>query len=216
MSRTTHRGGISSGTAWKRLTLVALIVLVAWWLSSLIRDGIKRDDLVAVDLGGRHHIGPDFNISAFYVNGATSFDVGREGGGGSSVCCVMLPKTWKPRLSVDLRWEVRDWTRGDPADVDFDNNRSRSFKHFRAKVPVERYEMPGQVEVHFFAEGKARVLVGWPVPYELRHANLPEDSGAADFATVGQPVDDLFTDEERNAARRRIEKREKSFWGNWQ
>jgi len=69
------------------LNVGRLIAVVAWWLSSLIREGIKHDDLVAVDLGGTHHIGPDFNISSFYVNGANGFNVGREGGGGSSVCC---------------------------------------------------------------------------------------------------------------------------------
>ena len=99
--------------------------------------------------------------------------------------------------------------------MDFDNNKTRTFQHFRAKV-VERYETPGQVEVHFFAGGKARVLVGWPVPYEQRQANLPENSDAADFATLAQPADDLFTEEEQDAMRRREEERKRNSWGNRQ
>ncbi|MDQ2823422.1 MAG: DUF3304 domain-containing protein [Pseudomonadota bacterium] len=206
---------ISSGTAWKRLFMLAVGLLVAGWLSIAIRDGIKREDLVAVSFGGTHHIGPDFNISQFFVNGTNGFNVGREGGGGRSVCCVFLPKTWRPGLSVDLRWEIGDWTQVNPADPDEDR-RMPAFRHFRANVPVEKYEATGKVSVHFFLEGKARVVAGWPVPAELHDDVLPANSHAGSVATVGLPVADMFTMEELDAERRRDEKRREKNGGGWQ
>lgn len=207
---------ISSGTAWKRLCMLAVGVLVAGWLSIAIRDGIKREDLVAVDLSGTQHIGPDFSIAPFFLNGANGFNVGREGGGGSSVCCVLLPKKWRPGLSVDLRWAVANWTKENHAEISVDEYKSITFDYFRALVPVERYESTGRVMVHFFAGGKARVVAGWPGPAELDEEFLPVDAHAAIVATVGQPSDDLFTKEEYDAMRRRDEERRQKNGGDWQ
>jgi hypothetical protein len=183
--------GISSRTAWKRLLTLALGALLGWWLYSSIRNGAEQDDLVAVDLSGKQHIGPDFNISEFFLNGTNGFNVGREGGG-SDVCCVLLPRQWKPGLSVDLRWEVANWIESDKA---LKENRDviPTFKHFRGKVPVEKYERAARVVVHFFEGGKARVVVGAPAHAELLHAVLPAHSNAADSATTGSQVDDMFT-----------------------
>ncbi|MBC7625209.1 MAG: DUF3304 domain-containing protein [Aeromicrobium sp.] len=207
--------GISSRTAWKRLLILASALFVAWWLATSIREGANRGDFVPVDFGGTQHIGPNFSISAFYLNGANGFNVGREGGGGTSVCCVLIPRSWRPGLSVDLRWEVRDWTTENAAEIAAGDTKSMTFKHFMAKVPVEKYEMPSQVEVHFFAGGKARVVVGRHVPPglndEIPHAN----SYATDSATVGQPVADMFTEEEHNAMHRREEERKRKYGGDW-
>lgn len=207
--------GVSSRRAWTRLLILAFGLFAAWWLASLIREGPRRGDFVPVDFGGTHHIGPNFSISEFYLNGANGFNVGREGGGGTSVCCVLIPRSWRPGLFVDLRWEVRDWTTENAAEIAAGDTRSMTFKHFRAKVPIEKYENPGQVEVHFFAGGKARVVVGWPVPQELNNEILPANSHATDLATVGQPVLDMFTKEEYNAMHRREDERKRKYGGDW-
>jgi hypothetical protein len=204
--------GISSGTAWKRLLLLALGGLVAWWLYSSIRDGAEPE-LVAVDLSGKQHIGPDFNISEFFLNGTNGFNVGREGGGGRDVCCVLLPKQWKPGLSVDLRWEVANWIESDKARKE-NLDVIPTFKHFRGQVPVEKYESPERVVVHFFEGGKARVVVGTHGSDELRHAILPADSHAADSATAGSQVDDMFTKEELDAMRKSADEHKQKY-GDW-
>lgn len=208
--------GVSSRTAWKRLLVLAVGIVVAWWISSWIREVSKRDDFIAVDLSGMQHIGPDFNISQFFLNGANGFNVGREGGGGSDVCCVLLPKHWRPGLTVDLRWAINDWSSEIPSEIEVGNYTSvRSGGVYRAKVPVEQYENPGRVVVHFFAGGRARVVVGSPGPYELRHAILPVDSNAVDIATVGKQANDLFTKEEYEEMEREEEKRKKKYGGDW-
>jgi hypothetical protein len=204
---------ISSSTAWKRLLILGLGGLVAWWLFSAIREGAKRADYVPVDLNGMQHIGPDFNIAEFYFNGTYGFNVGREGGGGGDVCCVLLPLQWRPGLSVDLRWSVGNWTKVNPKDMDR-KNRIPTFEDFRAKVPLERYETPGRVRVHFFVGGKARVVVmGAPGLDALNGEFFPDDSPLVQVATVGKRVDDLFTKEESDAIDRREKERKNKFLG---
>jgi hypothetical protein len=195
------------------LLTFALGALLGWWLYSSIRNGAEQDDLVAVDLSGKQQVGPDFNISEFFLNGTNGFNVGREGGGRRDVCCVFLPKQWKPGLSADLRWEVANWIESDKALTE---NREviPTFKHFRGKVPVEKYESPGRVVVHFFEGGKARVVVGTPGHAELLHATLPAGSHAADSATTGSQVDDMFTKEELDAMRQRADERKQKY-GDW-
>ena len=188
--------------------------LFGWWLYGAIQDGNKRDAFVAVDLSGKQHIGPDFNISEFYLNGTNGFNVGREGGGGSDVCCVLLPKRWRPGLSADVRWEIGNWTNVKRA-VANEKSSIPTFTHFKARVPVEKYETPERVVVHFFKGGKVRVVVGSPGPDELLHAVLSPDSRAADIATVGQPVDNMFTREEISEMHRREYERKKKYGGDW-
>lgn len=214
MSKSRNHGGISERTAWKRLLLLGLGGLLAWWLFSTIRESAKRDDYVAVDLNGMQHIGPDFNVAQFYMDRTNGFNVGREGGGGSDVCCVLLPSQWRPGLSVDLRWSVGNWTKANRAEMDKNNYKSITFENFRARVPLERYETPGRVRVHFFAGGKARVMVmGSPGLDALNGEFFPEDSSLAQSATVGTRVDDLFTQQEKDEADRRERERKSTFFG---
>lgn len=205
--------GVGSSTAWKRLALIGLGGLVAWWIFSAIGDGAKRDNYVAVNLNGMQHIGPDFNIAEFYLNGTNGFNVGREGGGGGDVCCVLLPRQWRPGLSVDLRWSVGNWTKVNPTDLDR-KHRIPTFEDFRASVPLEQYKTPDSVRVHFFVGGKARVVVmGSPGLDELNQAFFPDDSPLANTATVGLRVDGLFTKEESDAIDRREQKRKSKIFG---
>lgn len=202
----------SSRTAWKRLLLLSLGGLFAWCLYSSIGNSAEPD-LVAVDLSGMQHLGPDFNISEFFLDGTNGFNVGREGGGGSDVCCVLLPRQWRPGLSVDLRWEVANWIEVDKARKE-NQEVVPTFKHFKGRVPVEKYESPERVVVHFFEGGKARVVVGAPGPSELRHAILPADSRAADSAIAGNSVDEMFTKKELDAMNKRAKERNQKY-GDW-
>lgn len=206
---------VSSGTAWKRLLAVGLGGVVAWWLYSSIKERANRDDFIPVDLSGMHHIGPNFKIAPFVLNGTYGFNVGREGGGGSDVCCVLLPRQWRPGLSVDLRWAVARLKREESTDKVRPKYKTVSFECFRATVPVEKYEAPGRVVAHFFTGGKARVVVGSPGPAELSHADLAPDSRAADIATLGQQADDLFTKEEYDMMRRRKDEQQRKHGGEW-
>lgn len=121
-----------------------------------------------------------------------------------------------PGLSVDLRWAINDWSKEIPAEINVGNYSSViSGGVYRARVPVEKYDVPGQIAVHFFAGGKARVVAGWPIPVGLDDEILPSNSHVTDLATSGQPVNEMFTKEEHEAMRRREAEHKRKYGEDW-
>lgn len=195
--------------------LIAAVTLLALFLTYRSnRDEAYRNSFIAVGLYGVHHMGPNFNISEFYVDRYNGMNVGREGGGGGEVCCVLLPKKWRPGMVVELRWAVTDWSKVDPNGIDGEAYKSVTDQFFKAMVPVEKYQTPARIFVHFFAGGKARVVSSFPGPENREHPVQKDDPHAADSATVGQVVDNTFTKEELAEMDREREKRN-AFFGDW-
>lgn len=171
--------------------------------------------LVGVSLTGVHHMGDKFNVPEFYVNGYDGSNVGREGGGGSQVCCVMLPKKWRPGLSVEVRWAVDDFSHENSEESAAGNYRSIiSAGTFVAQVPVERYELAAQLWVHFFTGGKVRVVSSSIASFGTAHPIQGSDSHAIDSATPGKRVAAMFTKKELNEMDRKASER-RTTSGDW-
>jgi hypothetical protein len=122
---------------------------------------------------------------------------GREGGGGGIVCCMMLPWSWKPDLTVEVRWTVGKWPHEFRLKTTAGGYREGATSEmYLAKVLVEKYEDPSDLYVHFFPHGRVRVMSTMhsvlspyhPVPYG------PNDGGPA--ATSGNPIREIFTQAE--------------------
>ena len=201
--------------AWfMRLLVFALAGGALYWCIGTVRATIRAESFAGVDLSGVHHLGDKFNVADFYVNGFGGGNVGREGGGGASTCCVLLPRTWRPGLSVEVRWSVGDWTNENRAELEAGNFDSVAGMGYIARVPVERYEVAEHVWVHFFAGGKARVVSSMPGAGGPKHPIQDDDPHAIDSATVGRRVDALFSPEELAEMERKDLKRRKTF-GDW-
>ncbi len=153
-----------------------------------------------VQIEGVQHLGPDYNISQFYIDGASGGNVGRGGGGGGGPCCANLPDKWYPGMKSVVRWGVNDWVK----DIGY---------YYRATVLVEKYDQVGRIYVHFFPGGKVRVVVATagstnkdhPIPYG------PHDDATA---TKGVEVETLFTKEELEE-RDRQDREYKKKHGDW-
>ena len=199
-----------------RLFVLALAGCALYWYVGSVREEIRADSFAGVDLTGVHHLGDKFNIAEFYVDGYWGSNVGREGGGGRSVCCVLLPKKWRPGLAVEVRWSVNDWTNENRAEIEAGNYKSvaGAGMDYIAIVPVERYEVAEHVWVHFYARGKARVVSSAIGSWGSKHPIQDNDPHAADSATAGKSVDALFSAEELTAMQRRDLKRRGTF-GDW-
>lgn len=187
-----------------------LWLTLALFLIMGCQRGNRNDiDFEAVGLTGVHDMGRSFSISDFYVDGYGGSNVGWEGGGGSNVCCVMLPKAWRPGLTIDLRWAVADWSNENSEETKRGIYTSITFKKFRAQVPVEKYQTPERLFVHFFAGGKARAMTGGVFSERLR-----DDPAAVALSTEGKPIDVLFSQAELDKMEHKRQAWIKKF-GDW-
>lgn len=184
------------------------------WCFQSVRATIRAQSFAGVSLTGVHHMGDKFNVAQFYVDGYDGSNVGREGGGGSDVCCVMLPRKWRPGLSVEVRWSVNDWTHENRTEIAAGNDRSIGGRGYIARVPVEPYEVAAHLWVHFFAGGRARVVSSPIGSWGSKHPIHDEDPHAIDTATTGREVDALFSPEELAEMDRKDADRKRKY-GDW-
>lgn len=198
-----------------RMLLFALAVSAVYWYVQVRPATIRAESFQAVSVTGVHHMGDKFNIPQFYVDGYDGSNVGREGGGGSDVCCVMLPKKWRLGLSVEVRWAIDDFSHERPAEVQAGNFDSVvGGGTYIARVPVERYEVAEHLWIHFFAGGKVRVVSSMPGSGGPKHPIQDDDPHAADSATTGRRIAALFSQAELAEMDRKDEERKKKY-GDW-
>ena len=202
-----------------RVWLVGLLVVVVTggMLTQCVitvRQRIHEASLAPVSLGAAHHLGEKFNIPEFYVDRNISLSVGREGGSGTT-CCMLLPRVWRPGLSVEVRWELDDWSNESPDELLPGKSDSLgSGGLFIAQVPVERYEHAEQVWVHFFKGNKVRVVSSSIGSEGTHHPIRDSDPHAGDSATVGRPIHAMFSPAELLEMDRIDKERVKKF-GDW-
>ena len=121
-------------------------MVVALLATSLVAG--CEEPTTGVGITGIDHLPEYMSVSQFYVDGYSAFQAGT---GASTVCCASLPSRWRPNLSAEVRWHVTNWR-----DCDWT-------LHVR-RVPVERYDEPGRLWVHFMADGAVRVISSGPGP----------------------------------------------------
>jgi hypothetical protein len=142
---------------------VVFLLLASMSMAACQKRSQDKDD-VPVTVSGVDHLLPDYlTVQRFTINGE---DMGRAGGGGSSVCCVTLPRKWHPDMTVKVAWNVTNW-------------RDCKGQDYEATVPIEKYSEPGYVFVHFLPGGQVRIfsseLDGPESPrYQGPHAPIPD------------------------------------------
>jgi hypothetical protein len=199
--------------SWLRTLSIFILALVFTACASVQATG-QEEKSTPVSLTGVHHLGPNFNIDDFYLDGGSGGKVGREGSGGT-VCCVAIPKQWRPGLTTEVRWGVGDWSKEILAETAAGNYKSLSSAGiYKAQVPIEKYDEPGRVYVHFFSGGRVRVIVSSVGPLSKDHPIQSGDSHAVDSATKGTRIDALFTEEELDKKTRQGKEYDKKH-GDW-
>jgi hypothetical protein len=194
-----------------RFVATLLLTTIAIGIYLLFADHIKTKDGIPVSLVGVHHLGSDYYIDSFYVDKYYGGNVGEGGGGGGMVCCLTLPREWRAGLKADVRWEVVHIIRSRSPEV---SETAEAVGSYRAQVPVEAYIEPGDLYVHFFAEGRARIVVSESSPSGKRHPIQWDDPQAVRHATIGKIVKSLFTAEEI-AESERDSARDRAKYGDW-
>lgn len=167
--------------------MLAAITLIA---AAMAISGEKKEGKIGVTVTGVHHLGPDFNIPEVYLNGGYVGNIGQDGGGGSFHCCAMLPTKWRPGLVAEVKWSVTDWRKENLEETDKGNYSSLiTVGNYKATVPIERYEVPGMVYIHFFPNGKVRFVSTNTDPSHPLHPISEQDAHASDIATAGSKLE---------------------------
>ena len=165
---------------------------------------------IPVTVSGVHHMGSEYLISHFSVNKEIGDNISRNGSSGI-VCCLMIPKKWSPGLTADVRWEVLHIIfQPDGIQV----AREELVAIYRAQVPVEPYVDTGDFYVHFFADGRARIVVSNYGPEGKQHPIQWDDAEASRTATAGAVVESFYTKEEL-AELDRETARDRAKFGDW-
>jgi hypothetical protein len=124
--------------------------------------GCGEPSEVNVSLSGINYT--DEYISDFLVNGYSGANVLPHIGGGSYVCCVTIPRHWRPGLSATVRW-TKNYTE------------VSSWKQKIVSIPQYKPEEIGFIAVHFYTNDDVKILItkksnwvsGYPYPEPSAH-----------------------------------------------
>ena len=109
-------------------------------------------------------------IQTFSVNGEWGSNISPGSGGRSIVCCVEIPKKWKPGLSATVKWERTDCRNDEKRcpkrieDVD-----KWPMLHLTKEVPVEPYDRPYTTYVVFLPGDEVKIYVSTTGPDHPDH-----------------------------------------------
>jgi len=120
------------------------------------KENEEKNELVPVSVRAWDQNGPKVVLLSFFVNRSV-------GGTTGSYCCVMLPKHWRPGLSIELYWDYTGQSKGSPQPQ-------------QTRIEIEEYkpENIGTLNVHFFPDHRVKVIVSrrgfrspfYPLPKE--------------------------------------------------
>lgn len=99
------------------------------------------DEGVPLSIVGYNHT--DKYIHSFTVNEGGGSNAFAHSGGGSFVCCVVVPSKWRPGLKAKIRWMNEDDT----------------WNETIADIPEYKSGNLSRFNVHFLASGKVKVFI---------------------------------------------------------
>jgi hypothetical protein len=157
--RRLERSTVHKMMAWKGSLFTA--IFACFVLMGCAVNASESSETYGAQIGIVNHTG----------NYIYSASVG-DGGGGSSfpyhagianICCVSLPKIWKPGLEYVVRWDVPE---------------GRKHNAKEKLVKVERYDETGSLYVHFFDNDEIRIVVTRWYGESKNHPIPPPPPGA--------------------------------------
>lgn len=193
------------------ILLIGILIAFCTFMYNYLKiNYFKVETHLPVTVSAIHHMGSDYLISHFSINKEISDRVDRTGSSGT-VCCLMIPKKWYPGLKVDLRWQVNHVIKeADGIAV----AREEKEAIYRAHVPVEQYTDTGDLYVHFFSDGRARIVVSGYSPDAKQHPIQSADTDAGRAAISGVVIKSMLTPEELAELERKTTQERKQF-GDW-
>ena len=100
-------------------------------------------------------------IQEFSVNGQWGGSVSIGAGGGSNVCCVMLPKKWQSGLTAEVEWRRSDCGGSGPGNerCPIGKRPWAPAKTLKKTIPIEFYDRPYGMYVAFLPNDEVKIYV---------------------------------------------------------
>jgi hypothetical protein len=165
---------------------VAAFLSIATIHFSILAQGPSTTQLV--DLSGVNNLGRDHNITGFFMNNKYYGTVGRGIGGGGRDCCIGIPAIWRPNMKIVVQWTVSIWDENLQPNASGTYTAPKVLGVYSAAVPVEKYEKPNTLYIHFFRGGKARIVSSEFGALSAKHPILLNDPRAIIVATQGKKI----------------------------
>lgn len=144
----------------RSISSIGFLVLCLLVLSSCSSN---KSRMLSTSVSGYNHTSAAIN--RFTVNGAVGPNLGPRIGGGSEVCCGMIPPVWKPGLRVIVEWEKDPKSNFPEKWPPFGTDEFRAklkkhaanYSHHVANVEIPKYDVAGSLKVHFLPCDQVRV-----------------------------------------------------------
>ena len=151
----------------------SVVFLVCLLLQGCVESQPKR---LGAPIEGINHTSAAIN--SFSVNRNGGHNIGPYGGGGTQMCCAVLPLQWRKRLTVVVEWEKDpnvgaslNWPKPRYSDGWFAAAKEHQSKYTRhsAVVEVAPYQELGVVTVHFLPCDQVKVAAGTTYAWLAEH-----------------------------------------------
>ena len=154
---------------------------LGWLLACLIGFVLvacSGDETVAVSYAAYNHT--DKSIVSIVINGEGGILDASAHGGGGSMCCVILPKRWRPGLMATIKWQEDDIPIFNPDGTrkvidGVPASKESPWKERTVEVPKYEGEM-GTFFIHIFPGDEVKVLMNIYGAGNPNHP-LPHPSG---------------------------------------
>ena len=153
--------------------------LIAAMLPLLLLSGCFEPDTAGVGYTAFNHT--DKSIVSIIVNGQGGVAHATAHGGGSEVCCVVIPRKWQQGLKAVIKWqEAGTYKRDSRGNEILENGVPVLIKAPWNEKTVEIHEYDenlGQFQIHFFPGAKIEIVVSNLMPGHPKYPlQLPKPS----------------------------------------
>lgn len=138
-------------------------------LTTLALTACFEEETVSIGYLGVNHT--DMPIDSVIINGEGGIlNVSAQGGGGE-VCCITLPKKWRPKLLTTVKWlSGGHYERDDRGQYVFTAGGDKVFvegiwKTKTVEVPEYTQHDLAHFDIHFFTDDEVQVKASFSYPH---------------------------------------------------
>ena len=150
--------------------------------TAIMLSACFEEEMDSVSYQGANHT--DEAAAEVTINGEGGIMIAMEHGYSGNICCVNVPKKWRPGLTVTVAWEDGGhWLLDEQGKEVIRGGRTVLVRGVRKSktVPVPEYATPEILWIHFFPNDEVKVVLSKYWPGHPKHG-LP-DPEAAKFAS---------------------------------